>query len=136
MAPETGILHAGYRAPIAAVMFVAESTSGDSYVVPALIAGNAVLLKAASQTLLAGERFAAAFEQAGLPEDWQPTSWEELLDAARAIKENVPDVVPLNIFAGNASGEATTLQGYLMLLLGTSMVLLVDGQPRYRKEPL
>ncbi len=36
-------------------------------VVPALIAGNAVVLKHASQTLLAGERLAAAFEQAGLP---------------------------------------------------------------------
>jgi multiple sugar transport system substrate-binding protein len=58
-------------------------------------------------------------EQAGLPADWQPTSWEELLDGARAIKENVADVTPLNIFAGTASGEATTLQGYLMLLLGT-----------------
>lgn len=57
--------------------------------------------------------------EAGLPEDWQPTSWEELLDGARAIKENVADVTPLNIFAGTASGEATTLQGYLMLLLGT-----------------
>ncbi len=37
-------------------------------VVPALIAGNAVILKAASQTLLAGERFAAAFARAGLPD--------------------------------------------------------------------
>ncbi len=36
-------------------------------IVPALIAGNAVILKHASQTLLAGERFAQAFEQAGLP---------------------------------------------------------------------
>ncbi len=36
-------------------------------VVPALIAGNAVILKAASQTLLVGERFAAAFARAGLP---------------------------------------------------------------------
>jgi multiple sugar transport system substrate-binding protein len=60
------------------------------------------------------------FEQAGLPrEGWQPTSWEELLEAARAIKENVPDVVPLQLNAGNAMGEATTLQGYLMALLGT-----------------
>lgn len=31
-------LGAGYRAPIAAVMFVAESTSGDFFVVPALVA--------------------------------------------------------------------------------------------------
>jgi acyl-CoA reductase-like NAD-dependent aldehyde dehydrogenase len=37
-------------------------------IVPALLAGNAVLLKHASQTLLAGERFAQAFAMAGLPE--------------------------------------------------------------------
>jgi acyl-CoA reductase-like NAD-dependent aldehyde dehydrogenase len=37
-------------------------------IVPALIAGNAVLLKHASQTLLAGERFEQALRQAGLPE--------------------------------------------------------------------
>jgi acyl-CoA reductase-like NAD-dependent aldehyde dehydrogenase len=37
-------------------------------IVPALIAGNAVLLKHASQTLLAGERFAEALSIAGLPD--------------------------------------------------------------------
>ncbi|HSM20378.1 MAG TPA: aldehyde dehydrogenase family protein [Hyphomicrobiales bacterium] len=36
-------------------------------VVPGLIAGNAVILKHASQTLLVGERFAQAFDKAGLP---------------------------------------------------------------------
>jgi acyl-CoA reductase-like NAD-dependent aldehyde dehydrogenase len=35
--------------------------------VPALIAGSAVILKHAAQTLLVGERLAKAFEQAGLP---------------------------------------------------------------------
>ncbi|ASP22290.1 NAD-dependent succinate-semialdehyde dehydrogenase [Antarctobacter heliothermus] len=38
-------------------------------VAPALIAGNAVLLKHASQTLLVGERLAAAFHAAGIPQD-------------------------------------------------------------------
>ena len=38
-------------------------------VVPALLAGNAVLLKAASQTLLTGERMVRAFVAAGIPED-------------------------------------------------------------------
>ncbi|TYB90121.1 aldehyde dehydrogenase family protein [Oceaniovalibus sp. ACAM 378] len=38
-------------------------------VAPALIAGNAVLLKHASQTLLVGERMARAFASAGVPED-------------------------------------------------------------------
>ncbi len=36
---------------------------------PALIAGNAVMLKHASQTLLAGERMVEAFEKAGIPAD-------------------------------------------------------------------
>jgi acyl-CoA reductase-like NAD-dependent aldehyde dehydrogenase len=36
-------------------------------VVPGLIAGNAVILKAASQTILTGERFQAAMDKAGLP---------------------------------------------------------------------
>jgi acyl-CoA reductase-like NAD-dependent aldehyde dehydrogenase len=37
-------------------------------IIPALVAGNAVLLKHATQTLLAGERFAQAFQMAGLPD--------------------------------------------------------------------
>ncbi|MEM6942576.1 MAG: aldehyde dehydrogenase family protein [Pseudomonadota bacterium] len=37
-------------------------------VAPALIAGNAVILKHATQTLLAGERMARAFHEAGVPE--------------------------------------------------------------------
>ncbi len=37
-------------------------------IVPALMAGNAVLLKHATQTLLVGERFQQAFDRAGLPE--------------------------------------------------------------------
>ncbi len=37
-------------------------------IVPALIAGNAVMLKPSTQTLLAGERFAAALKAAGLPD--------------------------------------------------------------------
>ncbi|MHA6265093.1 aldehyde dehydrogenase family protein [Arenibacterium sp. CAU 1754] len=38
-------------------------------VAPALIAGNAVVLKHATQTLLVGERMARAFHQAGVPGD-------------------------------------------------------------------
>ncbi len=37
-------------------------------IVPGLMAGNAVILKHASQTLLVGERFAEAFRAAGLPD--------------------------------------------------------------------
>lgn len=41
-------------------------TAGNT-IFPALIAGNAVLLKHAAQTLLVGERFQAAYDAAGLP---------------------------------------------------------------------
>ena len=38
-------------------------------IVPALIAGNTVVLKAASQTMLTGERLTQAFHEAGVPND-------------------------------------------------------------------
>jgi multiple sugar transport system substrate-binding protein len=63
------------------------------------------------------------FAQAGLPEDWQPTSWDEVLEAARTIKEQLPDVIPLQLNGGTAMGEATTMQGVLPLLAGTGAVV-------------
>ncbi|MGI9621508.1 MAG: chloride channel protein [Acidimicrobiales bacterium] len=49
-------LGAGYRAPITAVMFVAESTGASPYVVPALVA-------AAMSQLVAGESSVAAYQR-------------------------------------------------------------------------
>ncbi|MCO5159318.1 MAG: aldehyde dehydrogenase family protein [Aquamicrobium sp.] len=59
------------RAPLGIVMTIAPwnypyLTTVNS-VVPALMAGNAVILKHAAQTLLVGERFQKAFDAAGLP---------------------------------------------------------------------
>lgn len=62
--------------------------------------------------------------------DWQPTSWEELLDTARTLKEADPASFPLQINAGTAMGEATTMQGYFMLLLGTGH-FLTDDEDRW-----
>ncbi|MGC9498158.1 extracellular solute-binding protein [Streptomyces sp. WG7] len=59
------------------------------------------------------------FAKAGLPADWQPKTWDEVLDAARTIKEKVPGVVPLNVYTGKPAGEAATMQGFQMLLYGT-----------------
>lgn len=42
--------------------------TANNTILPALLAGNAVLLKHASQTLLVGERFAMAARSAGLPD--------------------------------------------------------------------
>ncbi|WP_086016431.1 extracellular solute-binding protein [Streptomyces davaonensis] len=59
------------------------------------------------------------FEKAGLPAEWQPKTWDDVLDAARTIKEKVPDVTPLNVYTGKPAGEAATMQGFEMLLYGT-----------------
>ncbi|MBQ1096696.1 extracellular solute-binding protein [Streptomyces sp. b94] len=60
------------------------------------------------------------FARAGLPADWQPRTWADVLAAARAIKEKVPGVVPLNVYTGKPAGEAATMQGFEMLLYGTN----------------
>jgi multiple sugar transport system substrate-binding protein len=66
------------------------------------------------------------FEKAGIIPPgsglrWQPRSWEELLNTARYIKKVLPDVIPLQINAGTEMGEATTMQGWFMVLLGTGI---------------
>ncbi|MFH9590779.1 extracellular solute-binding protein [Streptomyces luteogriseus] len=59
------------------------------------------------------------FEKAGLPADWQPRTWNDVLTAARTIKKKVPDVIPLNAYTGKPVGEAATMQTFEMLLYGT-----------------
>ncbi|MGP4084320.1 extracellular solute-binding protein [Streptomyces sp. KR55] len=60
------------------------------------------------------------FEKAGLPTDWQPKNWDDVLEAARTIKQKVPGVTPLNVYTGKPAGEAATMQGFQMLLYGTN----------------
>ncbi|MEZ0167227.1 aldehyde dehydrogenase family protein [Microvirga sp. TS319] len=59
------------REPVGLVLVVAPWNypylTAINTIVPALMAGNAVLLKHASQTLLAGERFQMAMDRAGMP---------------------------------------------------------------------
>lgn len=60
------------------------------------------------------------FEKAGLPTDWQPRNWDEVLAAARTIKKKVPGVTPLNVYTGKPAGETASMQGFEMLLYGTN----------------
>ncbi len=59
------------------------------------------------------------FKKAGLPADWQPKTWDDILSAARTIKKKVPGVTPLNVYTGKGPGEASVMQGFEMLLYGT-----------------
>ncbi|GAA1448477.1 extracellular solute-binding protein [Leifsonia poae] len=67
------------------------------------------------------------FAKAGLPTDWKPKTWADVMDAAKTIKSKVPGVTPINIFSGKAGGEASSMQGFEMLLYGASKDGLYDA---------
>ena len=71
------------------------------------------------------------FAEAGLPEDWEPGSWEDILEAARTIKEATPDVAPMFIFSGMPQGEKASMQGFEMLLYGTEDRLYDDDAEKW-----
>jgi len=70
-------------------------------VVPALLAGNAVILRHSAQTPLVAERFAEAFEKAGLPEGLFQYLHLSHEDTANVIKDHRVDFVA---FTGSVSG--------------------------------
>lgn len=70
------------------------------------------------------------FKKAGLPADWQPKSWDEILQAARTIKKKVPGVTPMNVYTGKPAGEAATMQGMEMLLYGTGKDPMYDPKSK------
>ncbi|WP_269932333.1 aldehyde dehydrogenase family protein [Aminobacter sp. HY435] len=69
--PKDGFRRYVKKDPLGVVMVIAPWNypylTAVNTIVPALIAGSSVILKHAAQTLLVGERFAKAFEVAGLP---------------------------------------------------------------------
>ncbi|MCO5988772.1 extracellular solute-binding protein [Actinoallomurus spadix] len=71
------------------------------------------------------------FAKAGLPQNWQPKTWNDVLAAARQIKSKVPGVIPLNVYAGKGVGEASSMQGFEMLLYGTGDKLYDDQTKKW-----
>ncbi|OIQ26983.1 MAG: aldehyde dehydrogenase [Alphaproteobacteria bacterium MedPE-SWcel] len=70
-------------------------------VAPALIAGNTVVLKHATQTLLVGERMARAFHAAGVPEDVFQNAFLDHETTSALIAERAFDFVN---FTGSVGG--------------------------------
>jgi multiple sugar transport system substrate-binding protein len=75
------------------------------------------------------------FAQAGLPADWQPKSWQDIIDAGTKLK-TLPGVTPIQINAGTAMGEATTMQGALPLLVGAGGEIWSNGKWAGATQPM
>ncbi len=59
------------------------------------------------------------FKKAGIAIPWEPKNWDDVLNAARKIKASVAGVdYPIYLPVGSKMGEATTMQGFYMILLG------------------
>ena len=67
------------------------------------------------------------FARAGLPADWQPLSWDDVLVAGEKLRA-VPGVVPIQLNAGTSMTEATSMQGVLPMLVGTGKPLYDNGK--------
>ncbi len=67
------------------------------------------------------------FARAGLPVDWQPRSWGDILSAATALAK-LPGVTPVQLDGGTAMSETTTVNGFLPLLAGAGALIYADGK--------
>lgn len=63
------------------------------------------------------------FKEADLPEDFQPKSWEDVLDAARKLKDSNENIIPLFIYSTKSNEEATSMRTFQMLYSGTGSEL-------------
>ncbi len=128
---------AGYTKPLTEFSADADSWEGWDQIAPAVQANmsyNGDLYGVSSGTDGRVVYFnKTLFEQAGLPTDWQPTSWEEILEAGRALQA-LPDVTPIQVNAGVAMGEATTMQGYLPLLAGVGTRVYDEGNSTWNGD--
>ncbi len=103
--PKAGFRRYIRREPLGAVLVIAPWNypylTAVNSVIPALMAGNSVLLKHATQTLLVGERFAEAFRRAGLP---QGLFQNLLIDHAQAARVIASGRVQQVNFTGSVAG--------------------------------
>ena len=54
--------------------------------------------------------------KAGLPAEWQPANVGDILSAAVAIKQNVPDVLPYALYGGQAGSSGTADHAFVPLV--------------------
>ncbi len=89
-------------------------------IIPAIMAGNAVILKHAQQTMLVAERYAEAFTAAGLPESVFQFLHLTHADVDNVIRDPRIDFV---VFTGSVAGGKAIQQSAAARFTGTTLEL-------------
>jgi acyl-CoA reductase-like NAD-dependent aldehyde dehydrogenase len=122
--PQPGFTRFIRREPLGTVLVLAPWNypylSSVNGVVPALIAGNTVVLKVASQTPLVAERYAEAFTAAGLPDGVFQIVHADHDDVARMIGDDRVDYVA---FTGSVPGGHAVQRAAAERFIGTNLEL-------------
>ncbi|MGF7162051.1 acyl-CoA reductase-like NAD-dependent aldehyde dehydrogenase [Rhodoligotrophos appendicifer] len=122
--PKEGFKRSIKRDPLGVVFTIAPWNypylTAVNSIIPALMAGNAVVLKHATQTLLVGERFASACTAAGLPEGLFSTLVMGHDVTAKAIAGGLPDMV---CFTGSVAGGRTMERAAVGQFMGLGLEL-------------
>jgi acyl-CoA reductase-like NAD-dependent aldehyde dehydrogenase len=112
------------REPLGAVLVVAPWNypwlTSVNAVVPALLAGNSVILKMAAQTPLVAERYAEAFKAAGLPEGVFQFLHLDHAQVARIISDSRISFVA---FTGSVPGGQAVQRAAAARFIGTGLEL-------------
>ena len=114
--PQEGFTRFIRREPLGVVLTIAPWNypylTAVNSVVPAILAGNSVLLRHSAQTPLCAERFAQAFEEAGLPPGVFQVLHTGHADAEKLIARTGPDAVDFVAFTGSVeAGHAVVRAG-------------------------
>jgi acyl-CoA reductase-like NAD-dependent aldehyde dehydrogenase len=122
--PKPGFLRFMRREALGVVLVVAPWNypwlTSVNAVVPALLAGNSVILKMAAQTPLVAERYAEAFEAAGLP---QGVFQFLHLDHAQVAQVIADPRIAFVAFTGSVPGGRAVQQAAAKRFIGTGLEL-------------
>jgi acyl-CoA reductase-like NAD-dependent aldehyde dehydrogenase len=116
--PKAGFSRYIKREPLGVVLTIAPWNfpllTAVNSIVPALMAGNAVVLKHASHTLLVGERFQQAFDAAGLPDGMFQNLVLSHEQTARILSSRLTDMVCFTGSVGGGKSMEAAAQGQFL----------------------
>ncbi len=122
--PKTGFTRFIRREPLGVVVTIAAWNYpyliAVNSVVPAIMAGNAVILKHSAQTPLCAEQFAACFREAGLPDGVFQVVHLTHADTERVVRDSRVDFVA---FTGSVEGGHAIQRAAADRFIGTGLEL-------------